>query len=59
MITVVVLSIVITSFSIITLLTSINDAEAINIAGSMRMQSYRLVNDIRTDSKDYSQPCPI
>ena len=55
MITVVVLSIVITSFSIITLLTSINDAEAINIAGSMRMQSYRLVNDIRTDSKDYSR----
>ncbi|WP_237360748.1 nitrate/nitrite two-component system sensor histidine kinase NarQ [Vibrio marisflavi] len=53
MLTIVVLSILITGFSILTLSISINDAEAVNVAGSLRMQSYRLANDIRTDSKDY------
>ncbi|MCL9783212.1 nitrate/nitrite two-component system sensor histidine kinase NarQ [Vibrio sp. S4M6] len=51
---VVILSLLITSFSMITLLTSVNDAEAVNVAGSMRMQSYRLAHDIHTNSADFS-----
>lgn len=47
------LSVATTSFAIITLASSLNDAEAVNVAGSMRMQSYRLAHDIQTQSVDY------
>ncbi len=47
------LSIATTGFAIITLASSLNDAEAVNVAGSMRMQSYRLAHDIQTESGDY------
>ncbi len=44
------LSIAVTSLSIWTLSSSLNDVEAVNVAGSMRMQSYRLAYDIKSDS---------
>lgn len=47
------LSVATTGFAIITLASSLNDAEAVNVAGSMRMQSYRLSHDIQTKSVDY------
>ncbi|MGD8231812.1 nitrate/nitrite two-component system sensor histidine kinase NarQ [Vibrio sp. TRT 1302] len=47
------LSVATTSFAIITLASSLNDAEAVNVAGSMRMQSYRLAHDIQSESVDY------
>ena len=37
-----------------TLASSLNDAEAVNVAGSMRMQSYRLAYDIQSDSLDFN-----
>ncbi|MGY3571383.1 nitrate/nitrite two-component system sensor histidine kinase NarQ [Vibrio paucivorans] len=52
---IVLLSIATTSFAIITLASSLNDAEAVNIAGSMRMQSYRLAHDIQISSVDFSE----
>ncbi|KII75425.1 nitrate/nitrite two-component system sensor histidine kinase NarQ [Vibrio renipiscarius] len=36
------------------LASSLNDAEAVNVAGSMRMQSYRLASDIQSHSHDFS-----
>lgn len=48
------LSITTTSFAILTLASSLNDAEAVNVAGSMRMQSYRLAYDIQSDSLDFN-----
>jgi len=48
------LSIATTSFAIINLASSLNDAEAVNVAGSMRMQSYRLAHDIQINAQDYS-----
>jgi len=48
------LSVATTSFAIITLASSLNDAEAVNVAGSMRMQSYRLAHDIQSESVDYN-----
>ncbi len=48
------LSLATTSFAIITLASSLNDAEAVNVAGSMRMQSYRLAHDIQSSSADYT-----
>ncbi|MGF1696474.1 nitrate/nitrite two-component system sensor histidine kinase NarQ [Vibrio lamellibrachiae] len=54
MLLIVLLSLVTTSLAIITLASSINDAEAVNVAGSMRMQSYRLAYDIETESGNYS-----
>ncbi len=48
------LSLATTSFAIITLASSLNDAEAVNVAGSMRMQSYRLAHDIQSASTDYT-----
>ncbi|WP_318480789.1 nitrate/nitrite two-component system sensor histidine kinase NarQ [Photobacterium leiognathi] len=44
------ISISTTSLALMTLTSSLNDAEAINIAGSMRMQSYRLAFDVETHS---------
>ena len=48
------LSVATTGFAIFTLASSLNDAEAVNVAGSMRMQSYRLAHDIQSQSVDYS-----
>ncbi|MDV6252413.1 nitrate/nitrite two-component system sensor histidine kinase NarQ [Vibrio sp. EA2] len=48
------LSVATTGFAIFTLASSLNDAEAVNVAGSMRMQSYRLANDIQIKSNDYA-----
>ncbi|WP_028025416.1 nitrate/nitrite two-component system sensor histidine kinase NarQ [Enterovibrio calviensis] len=44
------LAVIITGFSIISLASSLNDAAAINTAGSLRMQSYRVAYDIVVDS---------
>lgn len=49
------LSVATTSFAIITLASSLNDAEAVNVSGSMRMQSYRLAHDIHAHSVDYAE----
>ncbi len=54
MLLILLLSVMITSFAIITLASSLNDAEAVNVAGSMRMQSYRLAHDIQTNSGQYA-----
>lgn len=37
-------------FAVLTLSSSLNDAESINVAGSMRMQSYRLVVDLKDNN---------
>ncbi|MEZ9231664.1 nitrate/nitrite two-component system sensor histidine kinase NarQ [Vibrio amylolyticus] len=52
MLLIVLLSLITTSLAIITLASSLNDAEAVNVAGSMRMQSYRLAYDVETESVD-------
>ncbi|MGD8110189.1 nitrate/nitrite two-component system sensor histidine kinase NarQ [Vibrio sp. NTOU-M3] len=54
MVLILLLSVATTSFAIITLASSLNDAEAVNVSGSMRMQSYRLAHDIQSQSVDYS-----
>ncbi|WP_394241538.1 nitrate/nitrite two-component system sensor histidine kinase NarQ [Vibrio astriarenae] len=50
---IVLLSVATTSFAIYTLTSSLNDAEAVNVSGSMRMQSYRLAHDIQIKSSDF------
>lgn len=47
------LSTLTTGVAIVTLTSALNDAEAVNVSGSMRMQSYRLAYDIQAKSKDY------
>ncbi|MGP8305681.1 nitrate/nitrite two-component system sensor histidine kinase NarQ [Vibrio sp. YIC-376] len=54
MLIILLLSVATTGFAIFTLASSLNDAEAVNVAGSMRMQSYRLANDIQIQSDEYS-----
>ena len=51
MLWIVIISIVTTSLALMTLSSSLKDAEAVNIAGSLRMQSYRLAFDIENSSK--------
>ena len=53
MLVIVLLSIVTTTLAIVTLASSLNDAEAVNVSGSMRMQSYRLSHDIQQQSQDF------
>ncbi|UPQ89873.1 nitrate/nitrite two-component system sensor histidine kinase NarQ [Vibrio sinaloensis] len=53
MVLILLLSVATTGFAIVTLASSLKDAEAVNVAGSMRMQSYRLAHDIQTQSEDY------
>lgn len=48
----VILSVLSTGLALITVAGSQNDAEAINIAGSLRMQSYRLAYDLDTRSAE-------
>ncbi|UTV29315.1 nitrate/nitrite two-component system sensor histidine kinase NarQ [Photobacterium atrarenae] len=50
MLVILLLSVTTTSLALLTLASSLNDAEAINVSGSMRMQSYRLAYDIQTQS---------
>ncbi|MUI55342.1 nitrate/nitrite two-component system sensor histidine kinase NarQ [Aliivibrio fischeri] len=52
MLLIVMISIITTSLALITLSSSLKDAEAVNIAGSLRMQSYRLAYDIETNSPE-------
>ncbi|HFZ8995767.1 TPA: nitrate/nitrite two-component system sensor histidine kinase NarQ [Citrobacter freundii] len=47
---IVLLSILSTGTALLTLASSLRDAEAINVAGSLRMQSYRLGYDLQDDS---------
>nr|WP_319534512.1 nitrate/nitrite two-component system sensor histidine kinase NarQ [uncultured Vibrio sp.] len=54
MLSILLLSVATTGFAIFTLASSLNDAEAVNVSGSMRMQSYRLANDIQIKSVDYN-----
>lgn len=54
MLLILLLSITTTSVALLTLSSSINDAEAVNVAGSLRMQSYRLAFDIETNSENLS-----
>ncbi|MCG9662993.1 nitrate/nitrite two-component system sensor histidine kinase NarQ [Vibrio mediterranei] len=53
MILILLLSLATTNFAILTLASSLNDAEAVNVSGSMRMQSYRLAYDMQSDSPLY------
>ncbi len=53
MVLILMLSFVTTGFAIVTLASSLNDAEAVNVSGSMRMQSYRLSHDIQSKSPDF------
>lgn len=48
---IVLLSLLSTGIAMLTLASSLKDAEAVNIAGSLRMQSYRLGYDLQSDSK--------
>ena len=50
-----ILSLSTTSFAIVMLASTMNDAEAINVAGSMRMQSYRLSHDIQMPSDHFER----
>lgn len=47
---IVLLSILSTGVALLTLASSLRDAEAINVAGSLRMQSYRLGYDLQSSS---------
>ena len=55
LIAIVVLSVLSTGLAIITLIASRTDAEAVNISGSLRMQSYRLAYDLTTNSPDLEE----
>ncbi|MEM6161807.1 nitrate/nitrite two-component system sensor histidine kinase NarQ [Erwinia sp. P6884] len=49
------LSVFSTGLAMLTLSASLRDAEAVNIAGSLRMQSYRLAWDATTNSPDLAK----
>ncbi|MGX9416718.1 nitrate/nitrite two-component system sensor histidine kinase NarQ [Vibrio sp. RC27] len=59
MLLIVLLSIVTTTLAIVTLASSLNDAEAVNVSGSMRMQSYRLSHDIQQQSPEFESHLKI
>jgi two-component system nitrate/nitrite sensor histidine kinase NarQ len=48
------LSVTTTGVTIVALFSSLDDAGAINVAGSLRMQSYRLAFDIETESDQFA-----
>ncbi|AOV97454.1 two-component system sensor histidine kinase NarQ [Edwardsiella hoshinae] len=52
LIAMVILSVLSTGIALLTVASSINDAEAVNIAGSLRMQSYRLAYDLTNQPQD-------
>lgn len=51
---IVLLSLLSTGIAMLTLASSLKDAEAVNIAGSLRMQSYRLGYDLQSNPKAIS-----
>ncbi|MCW8328124.1 nitrate/nitrite two-component system sensor histidine kinase NarQ [Photobacterium sp. SDRW27] len=55
MLVILLLSVATTSFALLTLASSLNDAEAVNVSGSLRMQSYRLAYDIQTNSPQITE----
>lgn len=55
LICIVILSVLSTGLALVTVVSSLRDAEAVNISGSLRMQSYRLAYDITTQSSDLSK----
>ncbi len=55
MMSILIFSILTTGVALLTLVYSLKDAEVVNIAGSMRMQSYRLAYDISSDSAELAQ----
>ncbi|WED24978.1 nitrate/nitrite two-component system sensor histidine kinase NarQ [Vibrio sp. JC009] len=50
MLSILLISVVTATVTLSALFSSLDDAEAINVAGSLRMQSYRLAFDIETES---------
>lgn len=52
---IVLLSVLSSGLALLTLSTSLRDAEAINIAGSLRMQSYRLARDATSLSSGFTK----
>ncbi|MEX0631499.1 type IV pili methyl-accepting chemotaxis transducer N-terminal domain-containing protein [Serratia ureilytica] len=54
---IVILSVLATGLALTTVAGSQSDAEAINIAGSLRMQSYRLAFDLERQSPGWSCTC--
>lgn len=55
LIAMVILSVLSTGIALLTVASSINDAEAVNIAGSLRMQSYRLAYDLTNQPQDVAR----
>ncbi|ELV7527051.1 nitrate/nitrite two-component system sensor histidine kinase NarQ [Edwardsiella ictaluri] len=55
LIAMVILSVLSTGIALLTVASSINDAEAVNIAGSLRMQSYRLAYDLTSQPQDIAR----
>lgn len=53
-ISIILLSVLTSGIALMTLASSLRDAEAINIAGSLRMQSYRLGYDLERNSAGFS-----
>lgn len=53
-ISIILLSVLTSGIALMTLASSLRDAEAINIAGSLRMQSYRLGYDLERNSDRFS-----
>ncbi len=51
---IVLLSVTTIGYAFVLMASSLNDAEALNVAGSMRMQSYRLAHDIQSQSDNFS-----
>lgn len=49
---IVILSVLSTGIALVTVASSLSDAEAVNIAGSLRMQSYRLAYDLTNQPQD-------
>ncbi len=54
-ISIILLSVLTSGIALMTLASSLRDAEAINIAGSLRMQSYRLGYDLERNSNAFSE----
>lgn len=52
---IVILSVLSTGLALTTVADSLRDAEAVNIAGSLRMQSYRLAYELTTGSSELQQ----
>ena len=56
---IVLLSLLTTGLALLTLSSSLRDAEAVNVAGSLRMQIYRLAWDTTRDPQQLTQHIQI